>query len=113
MAEVSWDMVERWSTAIDNWEHVDQLAAAVTSSLLVRAPELLGRLEAMAAGDSPWRRRLALVSLIGAFRKDPRWQPALEAMSERCRSDIHPTNRRAAAWARRELAAGSKAGGPR
>jgi 3-methyladenine DNA glycosylase AlkD len=78
LAAVQWDRIEAWSRDIDNWEHVDHLAG-VTGRLLIANPSLLPRNEALASSDSPWQRRLALVTLIVAFMKSP--QPRCEPWS--------------------------------
>ncbi len=105
IAALPWTVIERWSSQIENWEHVDWLAG-VTGRLLIERPALLLRVKALSRGDHPWQRRLALVTLIVAFMKaeDGRWRAELASMAEALRQDKHPLVRRAVVWARDRLA---------
>ena len=126
LAVVPWEQLEAWSRDIDNWEHVDHLAG-VTGRLLLAEPSLLPRDLALETSDSPWQRRLALVTLIVAFTKShrPRCEPLsgakgeatsvtprrrvgayryeLASLADRLRKDQHPIVRRAVVWARDRL----------
>jgi 3-methyladenine DNA glycosylase AlkD len=98
-----WPRIESWSEGLENWEHVDHLGGAITGHLLAEEPSLFGRVEALSLSENPWRRRLALVTLIVAFREDERWRPELESMAARLRTDKHALVRRAVVWARDRL----------
>lgn len=99
---IDWERVERWSAAIDNWELVDNLAD-LTGRMLVSDKSLLRRVTELAKRDHPWQRRLALVTLIVAFRKDGTYRSELSQMAEVLSSDPHPLVRRAVVWARDRL----------
>ncbi len=99
LASADWEMFERWSATIDNWEHTDQMAP-LTGALLDREPKLLGRLKALTTTEHPFQRRLALVTLIYALRRNPCWRPELEATAGQLKSDPHALVRRAVVWAR-------------
>lgn len=99
---VPWDQLEAWSRDIDNWEHVDHLAA-VTGRLLVADPSLIDRVHALEVSENPWQRRLALVTLIVAFMKGAMFKDELAAMADRLQKDSHPLVRRAVVWARDRL----------
>jgi 3-methyladenine DNA glycosylase AlkD len=102
-ASMPWEMVERWSGQIDNWEQVDHLAG-VTGAMLRARPELIDDVERLAESGHSWQRRLSIVTLIEATRKEPSaWRPRLEAIAERLRMDRGPTMRKAVAWARKVL----------
>jgi 3-methyladenine DNA glycosylase AlkD len=105
MAAIEWNRLEGWSADIDNWELVDHLSD-VTGRLLIERPELIERVRRLEESESPWQRRLVLVTLIIAFMKsqDGWLRPELEAMAERLRKDPHPLVRRAVVWARDRLA---------
>jgi 3-methyladenine DNA glycosylase AlkD len=102
LAAVDWDRLERWSRDIDNWEHVDHLAG-VTGRLLISDPRLLLRAKKLEASESPWQRRLALVTLIVAFMKGGLFKDDLQSMAERRAKDEHAIVRRAVVWARDRL----------
>jgi 3-methyladenine DNA glycosylase AlkD len=99
---VDWQRLEAWSSDIDNWEHVDHLAD-VTGRLLANEPALLDRVHALASSENPWQRRLALITLIVAFRQDAAWRAELSSQAEALRGDKHPLVRRAVVWARDRL----------
>jgi 3-methyladenine DNA glycosylase AlkD len=98
-----WPRFDAWSADLENWEHVDHLAGALTGRLLAEEPSLFGRVEALSLADNPWQRRLALVTLIEAFRIDETWRAELESMAARLRTDKHALVRRAVVWARDRL----------
>jgi 3-methyladenine DNA glycosylase AlkD len=102
LASVGWDRLEAWFRDIDNWEHVDHLAG-VTGRLLIADPSLLSRVRALEAGESPWQRRLALVTLIVAFMKAGVFRGELAAMAGRLQKDKHAAVRKAVVWARDRL----------
>lgn len=99
---VVWDQLERWSADIDNWELVDNLAD-LTGRMLANDRSLLQRVQALAGGDHPWQRRLALVTLIVAFRREPAYRDELSQTAERLSNDRHPLVRKAVVWARDRL----------
>jgi 3-methyladenine DNA glycosylase AlkD len=103
MEIVSWDLVEHWSGQIENWEHVDNLAGDVTGPLLRERPALRNEVAALAGSAHSWQRRLAIVTLIEAARKDPSWRPELQALAAKLRTDRGPTMRKAVAWAVKTL----------
>jgi 3-methyladenine DNA glycosylase AlkD len=98
-----WSTIEAWSSRFENWEHVDNAAMLVTGKMLQLRPQLIDDVEAMASSDSPWQRRLAIVTLIETTRHDTRWRPQLEAITQRLTGDNGPTLRKAVAWARKVL----------
>jgi 3-methyladenine DNA glycosylase AlkD len=102
LAAVDWDRLERWSRDIDNWEHVDHLAG-VTGRLLISDPRRLLRAKKLEASESPWQRRLALVTLIVAFMKGGLFKDDLQSMAERRAKDEHAIVRRAVVWAHDRL----------
>jgi hypothetical protein len=104
LADLGWDAMESWSRDIDNWEHVDHLAG-VTGRLLVADSSLLARNQTLETSDSPWQRRLALVTLIVSFMKSGRYRDELASMAGRLDKDKHPrcaapSSGRATGWAR-------------
>jgi 3-methyladenine DNA glycosylase AlkD len=103
LAAVDWQRLADWSADIDNWEQVDHLAD-VSGRRLVADPTLASEIDTLAASDNPWQRRLALVTLIVAFRLDERWRRPLRVMADSLRKDPHPLVRRAVVWARDRLA---------
>jgi len=103
LSGADWGRFEAWSNHLENWEHVDHLAGAITGGLLAEEPPLFGRVEALSLSTNPWQRRLALVTLIEEFREDERWRPELESMAARLRTDKHALVRRAVVWARDRL----------
>jgi 3-methyladenine DNA glycosylase AlkD len=104
LASIDWSLVERWTREVDNWEHIDNLAGAVTSPLLLQHPELLENVRSMSHSDHPWQRRCAVVTLLGAARHDAHLIPDLERMAEHLKTDPHPLVRKAVVWARSVLA---------
>jgi 3-methyladenine DNA glycosylase AlkD len=101
IAALDWGLVERWSHRFENWEHVDNFAD-VTGKLLQARPELILDVWRLSVSDSPWQRRLALVTLILAARGGP-WRVDLASMAQQLSADKHPLVRKAVVWARREL----------
>ena len=99
---VEWERFEAWSGDIDNWEHVDHLAG-VTGRLVVADASLLARVKTLETGESPWQRRLALVTLIVAFMKGGVFKDELILMGDRLQKDKHPLVRKAVVWARARL----------
>ena len=62
-------LVARWAVNLDNWLSVDELGGWVGAA--VAAGEMDPRqLAPLAGADSPWQRRLYVVSLITALRTD-------------------------------------------
>jgi 3-methyladenine DNA glycosylase AlkD len=102
MQAVTWDGLEAWSRDIDNWEHVDHLAD-VTGRLLIADTSLQPRTKALESSESPWQRRLAIVTLIVAFMKGGLFREELVMMGERLQKDKHPLVRKAVVWARDRL----------
>ncbi len=98
---LDWPTVERWSQGLENWEHVDHFADVITAPLLLAQPERIDAIERLASSDNPWQRRLAIVTLLLAARKDATWLPRLDAMATRLTGDKGPTLRKAVAWARK------------
>jgi 3-methyladenine DNA glycosylase AlkD len=96
-------MVERWSAELENWEQVDQLAF-VTGCLLNTRRALIARVRALSKAESPWQRRLAIVTLIEAFRSNAAWRPQLESIASELGTDKHPLVRKGVVWARDRLA---------
>jgi 3-methyladenine DNA glycosylase AlkD len=80
---------ELWST---HWREEGCIAIA-----------LLADVQQLATSEHSWQRRLAIVTLIEAARKEPVWTPHLEAMAARLKGDRGPTLRKAVAWANRVL----------
>jgi 3-methyladenine DNA glycosylase AlkD len=99
---IEWDRLERWSLDIENWELVDNMAD-VTGRLLAADRSLLRRVSPLAKRDHPWQRRLAVVTLIVAFRQDASFRGELSRMAEQLQKDPHPLVRRAVVWARDRL----------
>ena len=104
---VRWEQLEAWSASIDNWEHVDQLAG-VTGKLLIDDSTLLSRVKFLETSADPWKRRLALVTLIVAFMKSGKYRSELSSMGDRLQKDEHPLVRRAVVWARDRLRKGHR-----
>ncbi len=103
IAAADWSRLERWSGDIDNWELADHLAR-LTSRLLLSAPRRYsGAVRLLATSESPWQRRLGLVTLILASR-DRAWLSDLAAMTDRLQQDASPPVRSAVRRARRRLA---------
>jgi 3-methyladenine DNA glycosylase AlkD len=100
-AQLGWEVIERWSAGIDNWELVDNMALLLTGPMLVARPELQAQVEGFGSSDHVWQRRLAIVTLIEAARDDACWLPRLQAMTERLKGDRGPTMRKAVDWGRR------------
>jgi 3-methyladenine DNA glycosylase AlkD len=103
MDALSWEVIERWSTELENWEQVDHLAS-VTGALLNARSALIARVRLLSKAESPWQRRLALVTLIEAFRRNAAWRPQLESIASDLRSDSHPLVRKGVVWARDRVA---------
>jgi 3-methyladenine DNA glycosylase AlkD len=103
VASLPWEVIERWSGQIDNWEHVDHLASEVTGPILVGRPQLIEDVERLAGSEQSWQRRLAVVTLIVASRRDAGWAPRLAAMVGRLQGDRGPTMRKAIDWGRKTL----------
>jgi 3-methyladenine DNA glycosylase AlkD len=103
MAALSWELVERWSADLENWEQVDHLAF-VTGRLLNARSALIAPVRALSRADSPWQRRLAIVTLIEAFRSNAAWRPQLESIASELGIDKHPLVRKGVVWARDRLA---------
>ena len=103
LKELPWSRVAAWSASIENWEHVDNLAMSVTGRMLVVRPHLITNLMALARSEQPWQRRLAIVTLIEATRRDPSWRADLAQLADHFTGDQGPTLRKAVAWARKVL----------
>jgi 3-methyladenine DNA glycosylase AlkD len=106
---LSWEVVERWSAKLENWEQVDHLAS-LTGSLLNARSALIARVRALSHAENPWQRRLAIVTLIEAFRSKAAWRPQLESTASELRTDKHPLVRKGVVWARDRLAKDSANG---
>jgi 3-methyladenine DNA glycosylase AlkD len=102
MDALSWEVIERWSAELENWEQVDHLAS-VTGPLLNARSALIARVRVLSQAESPWQRRLAVVTLIEAFRSNAAWRSQLESIASELRSDKHPLVRKAVVWARDRL----------
>jgi 3-methyladenine DNA glycosylase AlkD len=102
MDALSWEVIERWSAELENWEQVDHLAS-VTGLLLNARSALIARVRVLSQAESPWQRRLAVVTLIEAFRSNAAWRSQLESIASELRRDKHPLVRKAAVWARDQL----------
>jgi 3-methyladenine DNA glycosylase AlkD len=103
MAALSWEVVERWSADLENWEQVDHLAS-VTGALLNARSALIARVRLLSKAENPWQRRLAIVTLIEAFRSNAAWRPQLESIASELKTDKHPLVRKGVVWARDRLA---------
>ena len=89
------DLVGRWAVNLDNWLSVDELGGWVAAAAACGEvdPQAIAPL---AAADSPWQRRLYVVSLITVLRGDldPAKVPELIAL---CHDRAKPV-RMAVAW---------------
>jgi 3-methyladenine DNA glycosylase AlkD len=103
MAALPWEVVERWSAELENWEQVDHLAF-VTGHLLNARSALIAPVRALSRAENPWQRRLAIVTLIEAFRSNAAWRPQLESIASELGTDRHPLVRKGVVWARDRLA---------
>ena len=99
---VEWQRLERWSSDVDNWELVDNMAD-VTGRMLIADRSLLPRTKDLMRSDNPWQRRLGLVTLIVAFMKGGLFREELSQSAGRLQKDPHPLVRRAVVWARDRL----------
>jgi 3-methyladenine DNA glycosylase AlkD len=98
---LSWSHIAAWSARIENWEHVDNLAMSVTGRMLALRPEFIDDVAALARRDHSWQRRLAIVTLIEATRRDARWRVHLATLADELSGDRGPTMQKAVAWARK------------
>lgn len=103
LESLSWELIERWSAGIDNWEHVDHMATALTSVMLAKRPELLSNIEALSFSERSWQRRLSIVTLLVAAHRDSSWRDALARVTTRLENDRGPTMRKAVVWAKKVL----------
>ena len=103
LASLPWEVIERWSSQIDNWEHVDHLASAVTYAMLRARRELIDKIDELSHSAHSWQRRLAIVTLIEAARRDASWHDPLATTAARLEGDRGPTMRKAVAWAKKTL----------
>jgi hypothetical protein len=94
--------LESWSHEIESMELIDHMAA-LTGRQLEMMPRLHATIRNLANSESPYQRRLALMTLIVASR-DPAWEPGLTTMVERLSGDTEPAVRDAVARARARLA---------
>ena len=99
---VDFSGLESWSHDIDNRELIDFMAA-LTGRQLETAPRLHATVRSLVASESPYQRRLALMTLVVASR-DPAWEPGLAAMVERLSGDTDPVVQDALVRAKARLA---------
>jgi hypothetical protein len=88
-------LLQGWAPLLDNWLSVDELGGVVGLALQAGHLQIQDVLF-LAAGQSPWQRRLFLVGLITPIRSgmDPAAVPALPEVLR----DAAPPVRKAAAW---------------
>ncbi len=101
-------MIDRWCESFDNWELVDNLAAATLGPWLLAEPA--GRVERcheLTRSPDPWARRLGLVTAISLARSPDavRWWPEVRAIVERLAGDREGSIPKAISWALRSFAA--------
>jgi 3-methyladenine DNA glycosylase AlkD len=89
------DLVPRWSVNLDNWLSVDELGGWVGAAVAGGEVDPAA-IAPLAAADSPWIRRLYVVSLITVLRGDldPAKVPELIAL---CHDAAQPV-RKAVVW---------------
>ena len=89
------DLVGRWAVNLDNWLSVDELGGWVAAAVAGGEVDPQA-ITPLAAADSPWQRRLYVVSLITVLRGDldPAKVPELIAL---CHDRAKPV-RMAVAW---------------
>ncbi len=101
---VRWPRLERWLSAVDNWETCDQLAMGV-GAVHVAADAAAGmhHLEQLAQSENIWRRRFALA--IGAsINQKGRFMPTITlGICHLLLADPEPMIQTSIGWAVREL----------
>ncbi|MCC3317893.1 MULTISPECIES: DNA alkylation repair protein [Nocardia] len=101
-------MILRWAPLLDNWLSVDELGAVVGIGMAVD-PGMLDELVVLAVSESPWQRRLYVVSLITPVKEgmSPADIPGLAPLL----AESLPPVRKAAVWLIKEAlkARGSEA----
>lgn len=99
LAKVTWEDLDAWVDAIDNWEVCDQLAMGIAKFRL-DSDKALDRMVAWAKSANLWRRRFAVatVATAGLAKRD------VERVLAAVAGDREPMVKKAVTWARRELA---------
>jgi 3-methyladenine DNA glycosylase AlkD len=100
-----WERFDRWLDWFDNWGTTDSFCLKVSGPLVARDGAPSDVLRRWARGDSVWRRRAALVSLIPAARKGGERDLLLELCEELLRDD-EPYVQKAIGWSLKELCKG-------
>jgi 3-methyladenine DNA glycosylase AlkD len=104
IARVTWDDIDTWGDAIENWEVCDQLAMGIARTLL-DGKEDIARLAKWATSPNSWRRRFAVATVATA----PLAARDVELVLAKVAGDRDPMVKKAVTWARRELAKRSAA----
>lgn len=99
VTKVTWQDLDAWVDAIDNWEVCDQLAMAIARQRL-DGDAAIARLERWASSPNLWRRRFAVATVATSKLA----APDVERVLARVAGDREPMVKKAVAWARRELA---------
>jgi len=103
LAALSWQSVERWTRAIDNWETCDQIAMSIAAPLVAAESSLVARLVALARDKNLWRRRFALATAAALNQHGRRLPEATLAVCRHVVADEEPMVQKALAWAVREV----------
>lgn len=101
---VPWLRLERWLSAVDNWETCDQLAMGVGAVRVAADPEAgIHYLEKLARSGDKWRRRFALATGASLNQKG-RFMPSITLqICQLLLADPEPMIQTSIGWAVREL----------
>lgn len=102
VASISWQRLEKWSDALDNWETCDQLASQVSGAVVAADLNLVDRLIDLTRSKNPWKRRFALASASELNHKGRAHPAETLRVCRAALKDEEPTVRKAFAWTLRE-----------
>lgn len=100
-----WPVMRHWPGRVDNWCHCDALCGLYSRLLEADFAGVFPQLEEWNAAESPWLRRISLVSLVHYSGKNAVFLPpdVVLPMVERCLDDHRHYVQTAVGWVLREM----------
>jgi 3-methyladenine DNA glycosylase AlkD len=102
VAGLSWERLELWAGALDNWETCDQLASQVSGAVVAANLDLVDRLIDLTRSDNPWKRRFALATAAELNHKGRAHTAQTLRVCSAALTDAEATVRKALGWTLKE-----------
>jgi 3-methyladenine DNA glycosylase AlkD len=106
--QLPWKRVDRWLSAVDNWETCDALAGEIAGAIVARDLGLVDQLVTLTRSSDFWRRRFAVATAARLNQQGRRLASATLRICEPLLDDRERMVQKAVGWAIREATKSDK-----